>query len=147
EMRLDRVRAPGWRFGDLVEIARHRAEAGRFDELIGFALAACDALNGALSVAAYLGEVMPMVPTEAGGYLPLADHELQALLAAGTTTAALERMKAMIDVARTRAQADPGSAAAQHNLSVSQERLGDLMLRLGNGAEAERLYRQSLAIA
>ena len=44
------------------------------------------------------------------------------------------------------AAADPGNAAAQRDLSVSYNKLGDLMVRVGNGPEAERLFRDSLAI-
>jgi tetratricopeptide (TPR) repeat protein len=146
EMRLGRTRAGTWSFGDLVEIARHRAGAGRSDDLISFALAACDALRGTVSVAAYLGEVMPLVAPATARYLQLADRELQALLASGSTGAALQRAKVIVDFAASRAEADPGSADAQRDLSVSHERLGELMVRMGNGPEAERLYRLSLAI-
>ena len=41
--------------------------------------------------------------------------------------------------------ADPGRAA-QRGLSISLNKLGGLMLRVGKGPEAERLYRESPAI-
>jgi tetratricopeptide (TPR) repeat protein len=146
QMRWGRIRAGAGTFADLIDMARHLAAAGRFDEFERFALAACDALRGVLSVTAFLGEVIPLVPAGTWHYLRLADRESQALLAAGSTAAARERVSAMLEVTTIRAEADPGNAVAQRDLSLSQEKLGDLMVRVGNGVEAERLYRQSLAI-
>ena len=140
-MRLARTRAGTWSFGDLVEVARHRAASGRFDELVAFALAACDALGGAVAVAGYLGEVMPTVTRETDRYLMLADRELRALLASGSTTAALQRMQVMLTLSIDRATAEPDNTAAHRDLSVSYNKLGELMVRVGNGAEAERLFR------
>jgi hypothetical protein len=45
------------------------------------------------------------------------------------------------------AEADPSNSEAQRDLSVSYERLGDLMQAVGNTGEAERFYRGGLAIA
>ncbi len=118
----------------------------RFDEFVAFALEVSDRLGGQLSVAAFLGEVVPLLPTDHPNFLPLADLELQSLQRTGSTAVALARAQAMLAVARSRAEADPASAGAQRPVGAVLDRLGDLMLRLGNGAEAERMYRASLGI-
>ena len=149
DMRLARFPAGRGGFGDLVEICRHRAAAHQFDELIGFALDASAAIAeqlGELSVAAFLSQVIPMIPTDLDGFLPLADRELQALLNTGSVAAALDRATRIAAVTREQAEADPSNAQAQRNLSVSYERLGDLLVAVGNTGEAGRLHRDSLTI-
>ena len=148
-MRLARLQAGRGDFADMVEICRHRSAAEQFEELAGFALAAVAAIEtrlGESSVATFLAEVVPMIATSADGFLMLADRESQALLRTGSVTAATNRATAILETTRQRAQGDPSDAGAQRDLSVSYNSLGDLMLQLGDGAQVERLYRDSLAI-
>ncbi len=150
EMRLYRLQTGRGGFSDLVEICRHRGATARFKEVVAFAFQAVAALAqqlGQQSVAAFLGEVVPMIPADTDGFLPLADRESQALLNTGSPSAALRRTQTILNTTRQRAEADPGNAQAQRDLSVCYERLGDLMLQLGDGAQAERFYRDQRAIA
>jgi Flp pilus assembly protein TadD len=45
------------------------------------------------------------------------------------------------------AAAKPGNPTYQRDLSLSYDQLGDLVEAAGQGAEAERLFREALAIA
>ena len=150
DMRMARLEAGRGGFGDLVEIARHRAATRQFDELIGFAQSANAAIArqlGELSVAAFLGQIIPMIPPHVDGYLPLADREMQALLKTGSVAAALDRANRIAATARHKAETDPTNTEAQRDLGISYERLGDLMVAVGNLGEAERFYRDRLTIA
>jgi Flp pilus assembly protein TadD len=44
------------------------------------------------------------------------------------------------------AEADPSNAQAQRDLSISYNQLGQMMVAVGNLGEAERFYRDGLAI-
>ena len=112
-MRLARINAGRGDFGDLVEIARHLAVTRQFDELIGFAEEANTMIGGQLgelSVAAFLGQVVPMVPQEVDGFLTLADREMRALLNTGSVAAAIDRATTMFATAKQRAEADPATS-------------------------------------
>ena len=149
-MRIARFEAGTGAFADLIEICHHYASSERFTELSDFGQAAVAAIEtqlGELSVATFLGEIVPMIPTATAGFLMLADRERQALLNTGSVSAATQRADAILRTVRHRAQADPSNAQAQRDLSVSYDRLGDLMRQLGDGAQAERFYRDGLAIA
>jgi hypothetical protein len=50
-------------------------------------------------------------------------------------------------IAERLAAADPANAQTQRDLSVSYNKLGDVMSAVGNLAEAERLFRDGLATA
>jgi len=148
-MRDARLEAGRVTFADLVEICRHHAGAAQHRELVGFAFSAVagiEAQFGELSVAAFLGEVVPLVPSSTDGFLPLADRESEALLNTGSVRAALQRAGTLLRLTRESAAADPGNAQAQRDLSISYHKLGDLLLRLGDGPQAERHYRDSLTI-
>jgi tetratricopeptide (TPR) repeat protein len=147
-MRLARVNGGRGSFGDLVEIAVHLAVTRQFDDLMRFAheVTTINGL-GELSVAAFLGQVIPMLPEDADGYLWLTGREQEALLNTSSVGAAVDRATAILTTAKRLAQADPTNARAQRDLGVAYEHLGDLMLMaVGNLGEAERLYRNSLAI-
>jgi tetratricopeptide (TPR) repeat protein len=146
EMHLRRLRSGQWAFDDLTEPCRHLAANQRFDDLADLALAGADAGIGELAVTALLGPVVAAMPIDHRDYLPVADRELTALLRTGNTSAARDRMSTMLNVAKARAQTDPDNTRNQRNLSVSYNKLGDLMRDLGNTAEAQRLYTDSLAI-
>jgi len=148
-MRWAQLEAGTVGFGDLVELARHLAASQQFHELVEFATAASDAISrqlGELSVAAFLAEAVPLVSAEVDGFLPLADRETQALLDTGSVAAAVDRATAILTVTRRRAEADPANAEAQRILSISYNKLGDVLRAVGKTAEAERFFRDGLAI-
>jgi tetratricopeptide (TPR) repeat protein len=148
-MRLARLTTGHGDFADLIEIANHQAATRQFDELVSFALTTSTIIAtqlGELSVAAFLGQIVPMVPTDTKNFLALADRETDALLNTGNVSAAVDRATATTGIALERAEAEPSNSSAQGDLSVSYTRLGDVLMAAGNTSEAQRLYRDSLAI-
>ena len=65
----------------------------------------------------------------------------------GETTAPLESYRASMAIAQRLAEADPGNAGWQRDLSVAQEKIGDVLRHQGNLPEALESYRASMAIA
>ncbi|WP_322761517.1 ATP-binding protein, partial [Frankia sp. Cr2] len=104
-MRLARIEAGRGDFADLVEVARHLAAQERFDDVVAQALTFTDMLAGESSVAALLGEVVPMVPADSRGFLELVERELAALLNTGGTAAARDRGESLVAAARRLAEA------------------------------------------
>ena len=146
-MRVRRINSPQRSFDDFTEVVRHLSVLGDHDGLGLFAIEAVESgLLGQLSVVAFLGEVLPELPTTSSYYLPVADAEARALLASGNTEAAAPKLMEIHHIVE-RAAADPSNAQAQRDLSISYKRLGDLMRAVGNLPEAERFYRDGLAIA
>jgi tetratricopeptide (TPR) repeat protein len=69
------------------------------------------------------------------------------LLAQGDLPRALDASWASLDIRKRLAQADPSNTTAQHNVSVSHERVGDVLHNQGDLAGALAEYRASLTIA
>jgi len=65
----------------------------------------------------------------------------------GMTEAALEAGRRSLHVAEVLAKADPQSTQAQHDLSVSLNKLGDVEVQAGNLTAARDLFLRCLAIA
>ncbi|KLL12827.1 hypothetical protein [Protofrankia coriariae] len=148
-MRLARLDAGRGDFADVVEVARHRSAQHRFDDVVAFTLDVAEMLTGESSVAALLGEVVPMVPPDSRGFLELVDRELAALLNIGITSAAWERGDTMVASARrlAEAEADPTDSQAQRDLSISYDRLAALAVKSGEIDQARAYYELDLAIA
>ncbi len=145
-MRLARLDAGRGDFADVVEVARHRSAQHRFDDVVTFTLDIAEMLTGESSVAALLGEVVPMVPPDSRGFLELVDRELAALLNIGITSAAWERGDAMVASARRLAEADPANSQAQRDLSISYNKLADVAVAVGDTVRAQQLFTDGLAI-
>ena len=149
-MRLHRVNTGRGGYSDLVDVVTHTTATGEHTRAVSLARQAADLLAGAageLTVATYLAETLPHIPPDTSGYLDLADRERQALWNTGNITAALARTRTLLTLARARAEADPSNAQAQRDLSVFYNRLGEVMVAVGKLGEAERFYRDDLAIA
>ena len=148
DMRLQRINSGRGGYDDLVDIAHNFAATGRFDELAGFGLQVADLLArqvGELSVAAFLGEIIPAMPSTRR-YLPLTRRGLRALLRTGSISAGLQQAKAMVEICIRETAADPDDAEAQRDLSVSYGDVAGVLVTAGQLGEAGRLYRQALAI-
>ncbi len=65
---------------------------------------------------------------------------------AGGTTEAKKQYDIAHDLARRIAEADPSSARAQRDLSISYNKLGDVQMQLGDSKAALASYQQSLKI-
>ena len=148
DMRLQRVNSGRGGYDDLVDMAHNFAATGRYDELAGFGLQVADLLArqaGELSVAAFLGEIIPAMPTTRR-YLPLTRRGLQALIRTGSISAGLQQAKAIVEICTREAAADPDDAEAQRDLSFSYGDVAGVLVTAGQLGEAGQFYRQALAI-
>jgi tetratricopeptide (TPR) repeat protein len=78
-----------------------------------------------------------------GFYLSLAGDEWQIF---GNSSAALKDYQASRDLLGQLAKSDPGNAGWQRDLSVSFDKVGDVLVAQGNLPDALKAYRDSLAI-
>ena len=69
------------------------------------------------------------------------------LVAQGNLPEALKSFQGSLAIADRLAKADPGNAGWQRDLSVSYDRVGDVLVAQGNLPEALKSFRGSLAIA
>ncbi len=148
EMRLRRLNSGRGGYDDLVDMAHNFAATGRFDELAGFGLEVAGLLAeqaGELSAAAFLGEIIPAMPAT-GRYLELSRRGLEALIRTGSISAGLQQAKAMVEIAAREASAEPDDVDAQRVLAISYDSLAEVLVTAGQLGEAERLFRQGLAI-
>ena len=67
-------------------------------------------------------------------------------VAQGNLPAALTSYQASLAIRNRLAQSDPGNAGWQRDLSVSQDRIGDVQVAQGNLPAALTSYQASLAI-
>ncbi|MDN3356130.1 CHAT domain-containing protein, partial [Actinomadura sp. DC4] len=149
-MRLARLQEGRAGYDDLIDIAHHYAATHQYDDLTDFALGAAEVLAhqvGELSVAAFLGEVTPSVPTDRRGYLLVLERESTALVRTGDLTTATARIQAMVETTRQATAADPSNAESQRDLSISYNKLGDVLRARGDLAGAEERYTAGLRIA
>ena len=68
-------------------------------------------------------------------------------MAQGNLPEALKAYRDSLAIAERLAKADPGNAGWQRDLSVSYNKVGDVLVAQGNLPEALKSYRDSLAIA
>jgi hypothetical protein len=82
-MRLRRFEQERGTYEDLVDIPRHLAALGRYDEAAAIARHAAGMLPGTLAVVAYLAEVRPLIPETERAWALVAEQEFYALVQAG----------------------------------------------------------------
>ena len=99
-----------------------------------------------IAAATFASGVLCRITRDAEAWATLADVEASSHLALGDTARALEGFLRLVEAHESRALREPGRADYQRDLSVSYDRLGDLMSALGQGEEARRLFEQSLQI-
>ncbi len=68
------------------------------------------------------------------------------LVAQGNLPEALKAYRDSLAIGERLAKADPGNAGWQRDLSVSYDKVGDVLVAQGNLPEALKAYRDSLAI-
>ncbi|WP_153161065.1 CHAT domain-containing protein [Zoogloea sp. 1C4] len=135
---------------DAIEATRNLLAGEAFDAVSGIAGGICDFLtqaNQLASAGSFAGEVCTTLPPTHPGFAALADTEASALLALGYTDAALARYRQLLAHHQRLAQAEPQRADYQRDLSVSYNKLGDLMTALGQGDEARDYFLKDLDIA
>ncbi|MGH8887448.1 MAG: tetratricopeptide repeat protein [Egibacteraceae bacterium] len=132
-----------------IEALRNFATADAWDDATGLLIALCRSpfARSQLAVSALAGEVLQDLPRSHGNFGVVADIEGQADIACSFTKKAISRYQELVECYEERADAEPDRADYQRDLSVSYNKLGDLMVAVGRGDEASRLYQQSLDIA
>ncbi|TCC00364.1 CHAT domain-containing protein [Micromonospora zingiberis] len=143
-MRLNRLENGRMAYEDLIDIPRHLAALGRFNEITGLATEVAAALPGVLAASAYLAEIRPLIPSTERAWYYIAKREYEAIRAAGELRSArglLEQMKENID---QRIAADPLSDHNLADLSVLLVDLGDLATDIGDLDTARRHFESAL---
>jgi tetratricopeptide (TPR) repeat protein len=146
-MRLRRFEQGRGSYDDLVDVARHQAALGRYDDLASLAVQAVRSLPGTLASIAYLAEVRPLIPPAQRAWMIVAHQEVQAFLNAGDLPAATRQQQAIHQQVQARANTDPTNTQWQRDLSVSHNKLGDLATAAGDLTTARTAYQADLAIA
>ena len=135
--------------GDAVEAVRCFLEAQAFDRATDVAEAILDFMGryGQLAdVAAFAAEVLAALPPAHPRYAHLCVYEADALMQLGATRKAFERYQEAMTILKSRVEAEPDRADYQRDLSVSYNKLGDLLRALGQGEQARQSYQQALEI-
>ena len=136
-------------FEDAHEATINYLDAQAFDEASVLASRLAKWLVGAqqsIAAATFASGVLRRITREAEAWSTLVVVEASSHLALGDTARALKGYLGLVEAHESRASREPGRADYQRDLSVSYERLGDLMSALGQGEEARRLIEQSLQI-
>ena len=133
-------------YEDLVDIPRHLAALGRYDDVADIAAQAERALPGTQAAVAYLAEIRPLIPPAERAWILVAEQEFNALLRAGDLGSATRQIHAIHDQVQARAAADPANSGWQRDLSVSHIKLGDVAVAAGDLAAARAAYQASLDI-
>ena len=145
-MRLRRFQQHRGTYEDLLDIPRHLAALGRYDDIASIAGQAMRMLPGTLAAAAYLAEISPLIPPDQRAWTIVAELEAQALLNAGNLPAATRQLEAIHQQDQARAAADPANTEWQRDLSVSRNKLGDVAAAAGDLTAARGHYQASLDI-
>ena len=98
------------------------------------------------SAAAFAAEILRELPRAHENYPVLADLEATANISLGFTNQGLERYLELLGELTRRMIQEPDRADYQRDLSVSYERMGDLLRALGAGEQARDYYGKSLEI-
>jgi len=145
-MRLRRFEQQRGTYDDLLDVPRHLAALGRYDDIAGVANQATRILPGTLASAAYLAEICPLIPPDQRSWILVAELEVQALLNAGNLPAATRELEAVHQQIQARAAADPANTEWQRDLSVSHNKLGDVEEAAGDLTAARSHYQAGLDI-
>jgi tetratricopeptide (TPR) repeat protein len=131
---------------DLLDVPRHLAALGHYDDLAIAAKQATEALPGTLAVAAFLTEISPLVPVTERAWTQVANLELLNNIATGNLVAATRIAETIDQYVHARASVDPDNATWRRDLSVHYERLGDLAIAAGDRPTAKQHFQAGLAI-
>ena len=135
--------------GELIEAVRLLLRGRAFDEAVAPAEGIVIFLRQygrALDLISFSQEVCEMLPEGHDRYPGFLDTQINAMQAVGLAQEAFETTKRLVSMTETRAKAEPDRADYQRDLSVSYNKLGDLLRALGQGETARDYYDKSLAI-
>jgi len=145
-MRYRRFEQRRGTYDDLIDIPRHLAALGRFDEIGGIASQAVRILPGTLATGAYLAEIHPLLPPMEHAWTVVAELRAEAFLQAGDLPSATRQFQAMYEQDQARAAADPANTQWQRDLSISHDKLGDVAASAVDLAAARASYLAALDI-
>jgi tetratricopeptide (TPR) repeat protein len=145
-MRYRRFEQERGTYDDLIDIPRHLAALGRFDEIGDVALQAVRLLPGTLATGAYLAEIHPLLPPIERAWVIVGELRAEAFLQAGDLISATRQFQAMHEQVQARAAADPANTGWQRDLSVSHNKLGNIAEAAGDLTTARTAYQASLDI-
>jgi tetratricopeptide (TPR) repeat protein len=150
EFRLARPQGQEIEYDDICEATYNFLDGSEFDRACGLALQIANfhiQRQQTIAAVALASDVLRRLPNSTHGWAPLADIEVRGSLQLGLTDRALELTREMTQVFENRLQQEPQRADYQRDLSVSYNRLGDLMRDLGQGEQAREFFEKDLAIA
>ena len=146
-MRFRRFEQQRGSYEDLIDIPRHLAALGQYDDIPEFARQAVKIVRGTLASVAYLAEIRPLIPPVERAWIVVADLEVQALLSAGDLPSATRQLQAIHGQVQARAVADPANREWQRDLSISFNFLGNVALAAGDLAAARAAYQAGMSNA
>lgn len=134
-------------YRDLLDVPRHLAALGQYDDLADFAEQAVNhMLLGTLAVAAFLAEVRPLIPPTERAWLLVSKLEMETFLAAGDMPSATRLAEGIHHHVEARAATDLTNTTWQQDVAVIDIDLGDLAHAVGDLPAAERHYQAALTI-
>ena len=145
-----RVRNVSRSLVEATEAVRLFLQAEAFDRASGIArgiLAFMEQYTQLSGVAAFAAEMLAALPQDYADYPVFCVYEADALLSLGRIRQALERHQEAFDLLKMWAESEPDRSDYQRDLSVSHNKMGDLLRALGQGEAARGHYESALGIA
>jgi tetratricopeptide (TPR) repeat protein len=139
--------AVGW--DDGVEAAYHLGEVGEAAREFDLLLSPAEWLQrrgrnlDTLAVLDMLKAREALNPQNQGRFLVIRG---QAYVGLGNLPRAIAEIRQAVEILQQLAQQDPSNTQWQRDLSISHDKIGDMLAAQGNGAEALVAYQRSLAI-
>ena len=136
--------------GDLVEAVRLLLRGRAFDEAAEAGERIASYLMGygrAVDLITFCREICAGLPEDHDRHHVFLGTQIDALLQLGLAQDALSVAREVSQSLETRTAAEPNRADYQRDLSVSFNKLGDLLGSLGEGEQARAYYEKSLAIS
>ncbi|WP_460916864.1 CHAT domain-containing protein [Plantactinospora veratri] len=143
-MRVRRLREGRHEYDDLIDIVRHLAAIGQYDDIPELAQGVVTALPGVLAAAAYLAEIRPLIPRTEPAWAQVVKQEFEAVRAAGDLTSARTLLYDIRQAVEQRLATNPGDEQATADLSVLLVDLGDLAITTADLETARGHYQSAL---
>jgi hypothetical protein len=120
-------------YEDLIDVPRHLAALGRYDDAADDALDTIKRfITQTLATCAYLAEVRSLIPATQRAWGVVADMEVTALIESGDLSSARQVAHLMLQEDERQAAVDPANTQWQRDLSFSHIKLGDTATSTGD---------------
>ena len=123
--------------------------ADEFDQAVAQGVGLCRYLTQygqVTDLVAVARELLGRLPQEHPDYVIFLASEAEALQSLGLSVQAMTNYSRMVETLQQRALANPDRADFQRDLSVSYNKMGDLMRALGKGEQAQTYFQKALEI-